>query len=311
MLALDGDARFADLLERALYNGFLAGVSLDGTRYFYVNPLRDDGTGEGDPWYPWARRGPHERQPWYECTCCPTTAVRMLASLPGYFYSTSEDGLWVHLYDANELDWHLADGTGIQILQETRYPWEGEVRLAVEPERPVEFTLYLRIPSWTTRATISVNGQPLTIPVAPGRYVAVRRAWQAGDRVRLELAMTPMLMASHPRLVENRGSVALQRGPIVYCLEAHDNPGFSVLDVMLDPEGEIVAEPRPDLLGGLTVLRARGAVPTEEDASLYRPWRRQPPETRAVQLTALPYYAWNHRGPCAMTVWIPVMTGGR
>ncbi len=310
MLALAGDARFADLLERALYNGFLAGVSLDGTRYFYVNPLRYDGQGEGDPWYPWARRGLYQRQPWYECTCCPPNAERMLASLPGYFYSTSEDGLWVHLYDNNDLDWWLADGTRIRLSQETRYPWEGEVLLTVTPEEPTEFTLYLRVPAWADGASVTVNGQPVTAAVEPGRYLALGRVWQAGDRVHLSLGMRPVVMACHPRVAENRCSVALQRGPIVYCLEAHDNPGFSVLDAMLDPDGEIVAEYRPALLGGVTVLRAAGAVPTQREMPLYRPWRRSHPSTRPVTLTAIPYYAWNNRGPCAMTVWMPVKFAG-
>ncbi len=306
MLVLDGETRFADLMERALYNGFLSGVSLDGTRYFYVNPLRYDGEGEGDPWYPWARRGPYERQPWYDCTCCPPNVGRMLASLPGYFYSTSREGLWVHLYDRGELRWQLSDGTGLRVVQDTQYPWEGDVRLSIFPARPTEFTLYLRVPGWADGATISVNGEG-DVRGTPGSYAALRRRWQSGDRVHLSLEMPPKVMASHPRLVENRCSAALQRGPIVYCWEAHDNPGVSVLDALLDARGEIIVEHRPELLGGVTRLIAQGALPEEEDQKLYRPWAPRRTSLRPATLTAIPYYAWNHRGACAMTVWMQVL----
>lgn len=309
MLALNGEARFADLLERTLYNGFLAGVSLDGARYFYVNPLSYDGQGEEDPWYPWARRGLYERQPWYDCTCCPPNVQRLLASLPGYFYSTSEDGVWVHLYDNNDLDWRLTDGTGLRLSQTTRYPWDGDVELTITPARPIEFTLYLRVPAWAGRTTVAINGQPANITPTPGQYLALRRVWQPADHVRLSLEMAPTVMVSHPRAAENRCSVAIQRGPIVYCLEAHDNPGFSVLDALLDPQGEITAHYRPDLLGGVTVLTAAGAVPVEPGGPLYRPWSATRPAVRPVTLTAIPYYAWNNRGPCAMTVWM--REGGR
>jgi DUF1680 family protein len=307
MLTLEGDARFADLMERGLYNGFLSGVSLDGTRYFYVNPLSYDGEGEGDPWYPWARRGLYERQPWYECTCCPPNVERLLASLPGYFYSTSQDGLWVHLYDNNELDWQLADGIGLRVTQVTCYPWAGDVDLTITPVMPVEFALHLRVPAWADGAMVAINGQPAGVDASPGRYLALHRTWQPGDRVRLSLAMKPTVMASDPRVAENRCNVALQRGPLVYCLEAHDNPGFSVLEAMLDADAEIVAEHRPKLLGSVTMLTAPGAVPVQPETALYHPWRPERPITRPVTLTAIPYYAWNNRGPCAMTVWMQEM----
>ncbi len=304
LLALDGDARYADLLERTLYNGFLAGVSLDGTRYFYVNPLSYDGQGEGDPWYPWARRGLYERQPWYDCTCCPPNVERMLASLPGYFYSTSDDGLWVHLYDNNELSWRLADGTPLRVTQETRYPWQGEVTFTITPAAPTEFTLHLRVPEWAEGARLSLNGQPLDVPLARGAYLPLRRVWQPGDRVDLALPMAPIVMASHPRLAENRGNVALVRGPLVYCLEAHDNPDCYVLDAVVPADASIAVEERPDLLGGVAVLRVAGAAPERLPASLYFPRPAARTALRPATLTAIPYYAWNNRGPCAMTVWM-------
>lgn len=138
------------------------------------------------------------------------------------YRSTSRDGLWVHLYDANELDWRLADGTGLRVTQATAYPWQGEVALTVAPVHPAEFTLYLRIPTWAEGAGVTSNGQATGIPVTPGRYLALRRVWQPGDRVELRLPLSPVAMACHPRAAENRGSVAVQRGPLVYCLEAVD-----------------------------------------------------------------------------------------
>ncbi len=303
LLGLDGDASYADVLERSLYNGFLAGVSLDGTRYFYVNPLSYDGLGEGDPWDPRHRSGLYERQPWYRCTCCPPNVQRMLASLPGYFYSTSREGLWVHLYDTSELDWRLQDGTPLRLAQKTRYPWEGEVILEVRPAAPAEFTLFLRVPGWTQHCAAKVNGAAGP-SATPGSYLALRRTWQPGDRVQLSFEMEPVAMAANPRLAENRGAVALQRGPLVYCLEAHDQPGLSVLDAMLDPAGEVASEWRPDLLGGITVLHARGAVPLHPGGPLYQRWTAKGRATQPAELTAIPYYAWNNRGPCAMVVWM-------
>jgi len=231
----------------------------------------------------------------------------MLASLPGYFYSTSRDGVWVHLYDHCELRWHLDNGTALHISQVTRYPWDGDVELTITPEAPTEFTLYLRVPAWAQGASITINGSPIGVSPTPGRYLALQRTWQPGDQVRLSFDMPPTVMVSHPRVAENRCCGALQRGPIVYCLEAYDNPGIPILEAMLDPKGEITATHHPDLLGGVTILRASGASPVEPEVALYRPWRPGRRATRPCTLTAIPYYAWNNRGPCPMTVWIPLL----
>jgi hypothetical protein len=323
MLALGGEARFADLMERALYNGFLSGVSLSGTEYFYVNPLACSGRPEGDPWYPWARRGPAQRSEWHGCTCCPPNVQRMLASLPGYVYSTGRDGVWVHLYDNSTLRWHLEDDTPFELAQRTRYPWDGRVEIRFALERPGasareatvahprSTALFLRIPSWCPSAAARVNGQPVGAPT-PGSYLEIRREWQPGDRVELDLAMPPTLMACDPRVPENRGSVALQRGPLVYCLEAIDHPGADVYDVRLKiaadgtPAGA-TEEHRADLLGGVTVMRMEGAAPADSarQGRLYCPVReRSPVSLRDIAVTAIPYYAWANRGPSRMTVWI-------
>jgi len=311
MAAISGEARFTDILERALYNGFLSGVSLDGTAYFYVNPLAATGEPEGDPWYEWGRRGLPQRQEWYECTCCPPNVQRMIASLPSYFYSTSNEGLWVHLYDKNALDWHLADGSPIRLHVDTDYPWDGQIRLTIDVAPPRETTLFLRVPEWAEGATLRVNGETQPAPSA-GSYASLKRRWRPGDSVHLELPMPSVLMGSDPRVPEDRAAVAIQRGPLVYCLESIDNPDFDVYDASLlyDPGetvGTLKAERCPGLLGGIVTLRGKGLVPERpaDQGPLYRPLSREREITsRQVDLVAIPYYAWANRGPARMTVWL-------
>ena len=299
MLLIEGEARFADLMETILYNGFLSGVSLDGTRYFYVNPL--------------ASSSGTERRGWYDCTCCPTNVVRMMASLAGYFYSTSPEGIWIHLYDNSRLDWHLQGGQDISILQKTRYPWEGDIEITVNPGTRAHFALFLRIPGWCREAKVRVEGKGVLTP-QPGSYLKLERTWSPGDVVHLEFPMPVTLIEAHPRLRENLGSLALRRGPIVYCIEGVDNPGIPVLDVQMlvdpkSPERTIAYEFQPGLLGGVTVLRARALMPVNQSRKpLYRPLRERKPEPRReVQITLIPYYAWANRGPSPMQVWIPWM----
>jgi DUF1680 family protein len=204
-------------MERALYNTINAGMSLDGTQYFYRNPLEYT-PGQGRP----------IRNPWYDTLCCPPNLERTIAALPGYFYSTSRDGVYVHLYDHATLDWHLENGIGIKIAQKTNYPWDGDVEMSVSPAQASDFTLYMRIPGWASAAKVTVNGTAVT-GVTAGQYLPVKRQWVAGDRVRLQLDMTPQVVTANPRLQDNRGRVAVQRGPLVYCIEQLDQPGVGSL----------------------------------------------------------------------------------
>lgn len=296
MLLATGDARYTDLVERVLYNGFLSGVSLSGTEYFYVNPL--------------ASVSGARRQPWYDCTCCPPNVQRLIASLPGYLFGRDESGLYVHLYDACMLDTRLADGTAVQLSIDARYPWSGKMSIEVKPSSPSTFALYLRIPGWCRGARVSVNGHPVESPVKPGSYCAVSREWKPGDVVELDLPMTVVAMSADARVPENRGCVALMRGPIVYCLEQPDNTGVALDRVRLPidastrlPDFEAVHE--AGLLNGVTVLRGRGEEVTGW-SELYRPLEQVGAESvRPVDLTAIPCYAWANRDPGAMTVWIP------
>src|SRR6267154_1585679 len=207
MLAATGEAKFADVIERALYNGINSGMSLDGTLYCYRNPLAFDPSG-----------GDKIRNDWYDTTCCPPNLERTFASLPGYFYSTSSDGIYVHLYDNSELDWHLENGTDLKVTQKTNYPWDGSVEIAVVPAEASHFTFYLRIPGWAERTQVSVNGKALTV-AKPGEYLPIQRRWSPGDAIRLQMEMTPQMIQANPRLVDDTGRVAIQRGPLVYCLE--------------------------------------------------------------------------------------------
>lgn len=295
LLAARGESCYADLLERALYNGVNSGMSLTGDLYCYRNPLELS----GDP-------ADRIRNPWYDTTCCPPNLERILASLPGYFYSVSGEGLWVHLYHTGVLEWRLADGAALLIRQSTGYPWSGRVDLTIEPESPRQFTLFLRIPAWAAPARVEVNGRAQ--PAAAGSYAALKRTWQRGDSVRLSLTMTPRLTAANPLVAENHGKVAVERGPLVYCLEQPDQPGASVFDLLIDPGEGFQEEFRGDLLGGVMLLKHKGRAwrtpPAEQP--LYASWRPGAPATRAAELTLIPYYAFANRGPAAMRVWLPV-----
>lgn len=295
MLSLTGEARYADLMENALYNGMLPSLSLEGDHYFYQNPLADNGK--------------HRRRPWFDCACCPPNIARMLASLPAYFYSTSEEGLWVHLYGRSVVSASLPGGTLI-LQQKTEYPWNGDIEIEVEVEGNPEGSLFLRIPGWVSRfapAWVEVNRESLGCDAPAGSYVEIRRAWKNGDVVRLSLPMPVERVSSHPYVANNAGRVALRRGPLFYCVELADL-GFDPRDLVLLADTELTASWEPALLGGVTVLRGPALareLPTPWNAGLYLTGEEQwLPSTRAVELTAIPYYAWANREPGGMAVWL-------
>lgn len=301
MLHAAPEARYADVMERALYNSINSGMSLSGTLYCYRNPLEHS----GDPADP-------IRNPWYNTTCCPPNLERTFASLPGYLYSTSPGGLYVHHYADNELDWKLEDGTPLTVKQSTKYPWEGAVRMELSPAKTTDFTLFVRIPGWSEHSSVRVNGAVLA-GVKPGSYFAIKRSWTAGDVVEVSLDMSPQVLRANPLARENQGRVAIQRGPLVYILEEPDQPiGVRLQDVALrlsaQPSKDFVASFQPELLGGITVLRHRGLVyqkPTA-DLPLYAPigsYSRR--ESKPAELTFVPYFVFHNRGEAAMQVWIP------
>jgi DUF1680 family protein len=293
MLALDGDARYADVMETALYNGVLSGISLDGLAYFYENPLASDGR--------------HRRTPWHECACCPPNIARLLASLPGYFYSTDKDGIYVHLYAEGSARTALPNGRTIGLTQHTHYPWDSHVSLELDTDG--DLSLFLRIPAWCeSQATLEINGTPYPAPLTPGSYAAIQRTWRKGDTVQLSLPMSVRCVQAHPYALENTGRVALMRGPLVYCVEGADNPGLDLCDLVLPSNAEIHTSFMPDLLGGVVALSFDGQLASpdaEWTDRLYRTARPSlAPTANHSQVTAIPYYAWANRQPGPMQVWL-------
>jgi DUF1680 family protein len=301
MLAATGEAKYADVIERSLYNGINSGMSLNGTLYCYRNPLAFDPS-----------RGDKIRNEWYDTTCCPPNLERTLASLPGYFYSTNRDGIYVHLYDNSVLDWHLENGPGLKIRQKTNYPWDGTVEVAVTPAEPTEFTVFLRIPGWADAAKVVVNGKPVPGATA-GHYLPIWRRWSGGDTITLQFNITPQVLEANAQITENNGRVAVQRGPLVYCMEQIDQgENVALKQVALDLDANVGSQFEEkfekDLLGGVLVLRHAGAM-YEESAdrnSLYFSHNAPPRKSRPVQLTFIPYYAWANRVSTPMQVWTPV-----
>jgi DUF1680 family protein len=300
MLNLTGEAKYADLMETTLYNGVLAGLSLDGMRYFYQNPLSD--------------RGRHRRQEWFGCACCPPNIARLLASLPGYFYSTADDGVFVHLYAAGTATLPLPGDGSITLTQRTNFPWDGDVEITMEEissgQSPAAATsLYVRIPFWAEGARIAVDGRPLEVEADPGSYARVPMP-PAGSTLRLTLPMAVEVVQAHPHAQADWRRVALRRGPLIYCIEQADHPNADVWDVLLPITAELTPEFAPDLLGGVTVLHGQALAldTTEWEGALYAPHRPlNRAELRPVALTAIPYYAWANRDPGPMQVWLPTI----
>jgi DUF1680 family protein len=305
MFLLHGDAKYLDVVERILYNGFLSGVSLDGERFFYPNPLAATGTRTFN-------QGKTGRSEWFDCSCCPTNVVRFLPSIPGYVYAERDRDLFVNLFVAGRGEASLA-GSRVQLRQETGYPWDGRVRIVIEPARPSEFAVRVRIPRWAqgrpvpsdlyryadgeaAAYSIAVNGRPVTPEVAQG-FAVLRRNWKPGDTIELELPMPVRRVLSHEKVTAASGRVALERGPIVYCAEAADNGG-RVFNLVLPDDAKLEARRRPDLLGGVTVLTGRvlGLYASEDGRSVL---------TREQEFVAVPYHVWAHRGEGEMGVWLP------
>jgi DUF1680 family protein len=283
-----GEARFFDALERALYNAALAGISLSGNRFFYVNPLESDGT--------------HHRRAWYSCACCPPNIARLLASLGGYLYAQSESDLWVNLYVESRVQTELG-GHPIRMEVLTEYPWRGVVQIAVRPQTPTRFGLHLRLPDWCDQPSLKVNGAPAPLTREKG-YAVVRREWREGDRVELHLPMEPRLMEAHPQVEADRWQITIQRGPIIYCLEGCDQP-VPLYRMAIRASGTLEARWEPSLLNGVMVVEGDAlAMPSESEwgEALYRPLQPRQP----VRFRAIPYYAWDNREPCPMRVWMPI-----
>ena len=295
MLQRECDAKYADTLERALYNGALSGISLDGKRYFYVNPLavhRGTDSGNGN------RRFAGVRQEWFGCACCPPNIARLLASVGGYVASVRASELAVHLYIGGRIETRLA-GEAVALDVETNYPWEGTVAVTVHSAARMRFGLRLRIPGWCPEATVEINGVRREPEMIRG-YARLEEEWSDGDRITVRLVMPVQRVYAHARVRADRDRVALQRGPLVYCFEGVDNGGDP--DALALPRGrELLPKWEPDLLGGVVTLRTRGVRLQAAGDALYG---TEPPGTGPGDLVAVPYYAWENRDRGDMLVWI-------
>lgn len=265
MNMLKGDGKYVDILEKAMYNGALAGISLSADRFFYVNPLESDGT--------------HHRQPWYGTACCPSQISRFLPSVGNYVYATSPDALWVNLYMGSEATMTI-DNVPVSVRQTTRYPWEGKVRLSVHPKRKAKFTVKLRLPDWCAKYTLAVNGKEYEAPEEL-QYLAIDRVWEPGDEITFDMDMPVEVVTADPRVKANVGKRALQRGPLVYCMEETDNPEYD--EASLSASMNYVTAFEPGLLGGVVTITAVNGD------DLYK---------------FVPYYAWDNREPGKMKVWV-------
>lgn len=285
---LECDGRYTDVLERALYNGVISGVSADGRRFFYANPLASDGAAH--------------RQDWFGCACCPPNVARLLASLGQYVYSTSQGEVAVHLYAEGTAELDL-QGRRLSLRQETDYPWNGSVALTVGLASPARFGLRLRLPGWCRGATLAVQGRPVEGEIVRG-YARIEREWHDGDRVELDLPMPVERIHAHPDVAADFGATALQRGPVVYCFEAVDNPGVRLRHALLPRGAAFAAALAPEVLGGVVVVEGEAVMVSPEalEGGLYR---TRAPETVPVRLRGVPYAVWDNRAPGAMRVWLP------
>jgi uncharacterized protein len=297
LFLLHGDAKYVDVLERTLYNGFLSGVSLDGTLFFYPNPL--------------ASRGQHERKSWFTCACCPPNIARFLASLPGYVYAESKNGFYVNLFIAGTTTAKIG-GKNVQISQRTDYPWNGKVVITVNPQKPTDFHLYIRIPGWAQNkpvpsdlyrftdknaepVSLKVNGKPVTPDIQKG-FARINRNWKNGDTVELNLPMPARRLAANDAVTEDRGKVAIQRGPLVYCVEWPDVEGGSVFNLLVPDDAKLKTVFRAGLLNGIETIEGTGFdCKIDGQGKLVR---------NEKNFLAIPYYAWAHRGKGEMTVWL-------
>ncbi|MCX6892980.1 MAG: glycoside hydrolase family 127 protein [Verrucomicrobia bacterium] len=297
MFLLHGDAKYLDVLERVIYNGFLSGVSLSGDRFFYPNPLETDGNAKFN-------HGSCERAPWFGCSCCPVNDVRFIPEIASYIYATRGSELFVNLFIGGSARTRVA-GTAVEVKQATHYPWAGKVLITLLPERAAKFTVNVRVPGWASgkpvpsdlycyaeaaagaaaAMTVKVNGQDFRGGRMDKGFLPIKRKWQPGDTIEMDLPMPVRRVVAHAKVEADRGRFAIERGPLLYCAEGADNEG-RVLDKVVPRKVRFDVQPHPDLLGGVATVKM-----SSEDGG--------------AALTCIPYYAWCHRGPNEMRVWFP------
>lgn len=299
MFLVTGEAKYMDVLELALYNSVLSGVSMDGSKFFYTNPLAASAN------YPYQLRWEGGRIPYIsKSNCCPPNTVRTIAEVSDYMYNMGEDGLYVNLYGGNRLSDKWLDGSPVKLEQTSNYPWDGKVTFKIEEAPADNFAVLLRIPGWCKKYTLSINGKMQQGDVKAG-YHALRRSWKTGDHIELFLDMPVMLIESNPLVEETRNQVAVKRGPVVYCLESTDQPGLNVFDVLIPASINLTTSPGKIADGNVMKLTGTGQRVQHSNwqGTLYREVNTT---TKPVNITFIPYYAWANRGKSDMTVWMPL-----
>ncbi len=300
MFLANGDAKHIDMIELALYNSVLSGVSLRGTDFFYTNPLRQS---HGAPVN---LRWSGGRVPFVTSFCCPPNVARTIAESGHYAYGKSDRTIWINLYGSNTLDTNLADKSRVRLKQESEYPWSGSVLITVQECDSEPVRLKMRIPGWATSATLKVDGELVETKLVPGTFVSIERIWRPGTVIKLDLPMPPQRIESHPFVEETRNHLAIKRGPIVYCLESFDIPeAISLFDLRIPLDVKLIPRFDANFLGGVTVLEgnlvATGAV--DWKGKLYREFKES--EAKPIPVKLIPYYSWSNRGASEMSVWIP------
>ncbi len=297
LFLLHGESKYYDVLERTLYNGLISGVSLDGGGFFYPNPLES--------------RGQHQRQPWFGCACCPSNICRFIPSLPGYVYAVKDKDVYVNLFMSNEANLEV-DKKGVVLEQQTRYPWDGDVAVSVKKNKAGAFAMKIRIPGWVRGQvvpsglyrysdgkrlgySVKVNGQPMESELQDG-YFTIERRWKKGDKVEVHFDMEPRVVKAHAKVEADRGRVAVERGPLVYCAEWPDND-FDIMSVLVNRRPQFETVEKPDMLCGLTEIKTGAQVLGYDSEGRLT--------ASDVELTLIPYYAWAHRGSGNMMVWLP------
>ena len=297
LFLLHGESKYYDVLERTLYNGLISGVSLDGGGFFYPNPLES--------------MGQHQRQPWFGCACCPSNICRFIPSLPGYVYAVKDKDVYVNLFMSNEANLEVGK-KDVVLEQQTRYPWNGDIAVAVKKNKAGTFAMKIRIPGWVRGQvvpsdlyryndgkrlsySVKLNGEPVESELQDG-YFTIERKWKKGDRVEVHFDMEPRVVVANSKVEADRGRVAVERGPVVYCAEWPDND-FNIRNLLMAREPQFKVVEKPDLLYGLTEIQTQAQVLGYDAKGMLRP--------QDVALTLIPYYAWAHRGAGNMMVWLP------
>ncbi|MFX1321373.1 MAG: glycoside hydrolase family 127 protein [Promethearchaeota archaeon] len=269
MLQITGNCKYADLIEKLLYNAMLVGQSIDGKKYTYSNSL----ISEGDD----------ERKEWFICPCCPPNIARTLASIGQYIYSITENGIWIHQYIGSQMNTDLTEKNELGLIQESELPWNGSVKIRIQLKNNQNFSLFLRIPKWSGATEIVINQVKYQNNLTPGKYIKIIRNWANSDIIELNFKMKPIFERADPRIKANRGKVTISNGPLIYCLEQINNKDFNIFDAEIDRNQELKVIYKPDLLGGINIIK--GAL------------------TSNKVFNAIPYYAWNNHGPTKMQVW--------